>query len=64
MKIENTCITFSSDVEIMGFELWEPFEPMDEKGVGILCYIHEVKNNSNKQNENLFNIELRMVIRD
>ena len=26
--------------------------------------IHEVKNNSNKQNENLFNIELRMVIRD
>ena len=38
MKIENTCITFSSDVEIMGFELWEPFEPMDEKGVGILCY--------------------------
>lgn len=32
-----TCIAFSGDVKVMELEVREAFEPVEEKGIGVLC---------------------------
>ena len=36
-QIHSTCVAFSCDEELMGLEVWELIEPVQQKGVWILC---------------------------